>query len=182
MKPVLEPNEQVQLDFAGPLPDEFNKDAYTLVAIDEWSKFPTAKVVSNKTADIAFKFMQHYISNNGVPRKLRCDHAQKFRAKKFQIFCNSNNIKLLFAPVDDHRAIGVVERMIQTLKRRLAVMKIDKTNTPNRLASDVAEIIKILRITLHGVTKVSPFEAHMGRKPNTPLSNIATNSTPNNLN
>ena len=159
MEPVVEPNEEVQLDFAGPLPDEINREAYILVAVDKCSKFPTAKVVSNTTADIAIKFMQRYISNNGVPRRLRCDQAQTFRAKKFQLFCNSNNIKLLFAPVDDHRAIGVVERMIQTLKRRLAVMRIDKTNTPH-----------------------PTFEAHLGRKPNTPLSNIATNSTPNNLN
>ena len=127
--------------------------------------------------------MQSYISNNGVPRRLRCDQAQTFRAKKkFQIFCRTNNIKLIFAPVEDHRAIGVVERMIETIKRRFAVMKIDQINTQNKLASDVAEIIKILRITPHGVTKVSLFETHMGRKPNTPLSNIATNSSPNNLN
>ena len=61
-------------------------------------------------------------------------------------------------------------------------MRIDQTNTPYKLASDVAEIIKKLRITPHSVTKISPFEAHMGRKQNTPLSNIATNSSPNNLN
>ena len=91
-------------------------------------------------------------------------------------------IKLLLAPVDDHRAIGVVEGMIQTIKRRLAVMKADQSNTPYKLASDVAEIIKTLTITPHGVTKISSFETHMGRKPNTPLSNIATNSSSNNLN
>ena len=113
-----------------PLPDELNRDAYILYTIDKWSKFPTAKVVTNTTADIAIKFMQRYISNNGVPRKIRCGHAQTFRAKKFQLFCHTNNIKLLFAPVDDHRAIVVVGRMIQTLKRRLAVMRTDKTNTP----------------------------------------------------
>ena len=84
--------------------------------------------------------------------------------------------------MDDHRAIGVVERMIQAIKRRLAVMKIDQYNTPFKLASVVAEKIKTLRITPNGVTKTSPFEAHMGTKPNTPLSNIATNSSPNNLN
>ena len=61
-------------------------------------------------------------------------------------------------------------------------MRIDQANTPASLASDVAEIIKTLRITPHGVTKISPFEAHIGRKLNTPLSNIATNSSPNNLN
>ena len=121
--------------------------------------------------------MQRYSSNNGVPRRLRCDQAQTFRAKKFQLFCNTNHIKLLFKPVDDHRAIGVVERMIQALKRRLGVMRIDPANTPYKLASDVAEIIKTLRITPHGVTKISPFEAHMRRKSNTPLSNLATTSS-----
>ena len=30
--------------------------------------------------------------------------------------------------------------------------------------------------------KITPFEAHMGRKANTPLSNITTNSSPSNLN
>ena len=96
MEPVVEPNEEVQLDFAGPLPDELNKDAYILVAIDKWSKFPTATVVTNTTADIAIKFRQRYISNNGVSRKIRCDQAQTFRAKKFQLFCHTNNIKLFF--------------------------------------------------------------------------------------
>ena len=109
MEPVVEPNEEVQLDFAGPLPDELNGDAYILVAIDRWSKFPTAKVVKNTTTDIAIKFTQRYISINGVPRRLRCDQAQTFRAEKIQLFCNTNNIKLLFAPVDDHRAVGVRE-------------------------------------------------------------------------
>ena len=182
MDSVVEPNEEVQLDFAGPLTDELNKDAYILVAIDKWSKFPTAKVVLNTTADIAIKFMLRYISNNGVPRRLRCNQAQTFREKKFQLFCNTINFKFFFVPVDDHRAIGVVERMIQTIKRRLGVMRIDPANTPYKLASDVAEIVKTLRITPHGVIKVSTFEAHMGRKPNTPLSNFATTSSPTNLN
>ena len=60
-EPVVEPNEEEQLDFAGPLPDELNKDAYILVAIDKWSKFPTAKFESNIMADIAINFMQKYI-------------------------------------------------------------------------------------------------------------------------
>ena len=127
--------------------------------------------------------MQKYISNNRVPRRLRCDQARTFRAEKnFQFFWRTNHIKLLFAPVDDHRAIGVVERMIQTIKRRLEVMKTDQSNTPYKIVIDVAEIIKTPRITPHGVTKISSFEANMGRKPNTPVSNIATNSSPNNLN
>ena len=127
--------------------------------------------------------MQRYMSKNGVPRRLRCNQAQIFKAKKFQLFCNTkNHNNLLFAPVDDHRAIGAVERMIQTFKRRLGVMRIDPANTPYKLASDVAETIKTLRITPHGVIKISHFEIHMGRKPINTLSNMAATSSPTTLN
>ena len=85
MEPVVESNEEDQLDFVGPLPDDLNKDAYILLAVDKWSKFPSAKVVSNTTADVAIKFMQRYISNNGVPRRLMCNKAKTFRAKKISI-------------------------------------------------------------------------------------------------
>ena len=102
--------------------------------------------------------------------------------QKFQLFCSTNNLKLILAPVDDYRATGVVEGMSQTLKGRLGVMRIDKTNKPYKLASDVAEIITTLRVTPHGVTKQSPFDAHMGRKPNTPRSDLATTSSPKKLN
>ena len=73
MEPVVEPNEEVRLDFARPLPDELNKDAYSLVAVDKWSKLPAPKVDSNTTADIPFKFMRRYISNNWVSRKHKFD-------------------------------------------------------------------------------------------------------------
>ena len=53
-------------------------------------------------------------------------------------------------------------------------MKIDSRIIPYKLASDVAELIKTLRITPNATTKITPFEAHFGRKPNTPLINIAT--------
>ena len=92
-------------------------------------------------------------------------------------------MKLLFALVDDNRAIMVVERMIKTLKRRLVVRRIDQSNTPYKLASDVAEVKKkTLRITPHGISKISPFEGHMRRKPNNALSNVAKVSSPKNLN
>ena len=48
--------------------------------------------------------------------------------------------------------------------------KIDNRNKPYKLASDVAELIKTLRVTPNATTKITPFEAHFGRKPNTPLS------------
>ena len=174
MEPVVEPNEEVHLEFAGQLLDELNKDV-NISCNNKRSKFPTAKVVTNSRADGAIKFMQRYISNNGVPGRLRCDQAQ---TKKFQVICNTNNMKLLFAPVDDNRAIMVVERMVQTIKRRLVVRRIDQCNTPYKKASDVGEVLKSLRITPQGITKISPFERHMSRKTKNALSNGARFSSP----
>ena len=129
-------------------------------------------MVTNTKADTIIRFMQTQIANHRVPQNVRCDQAQGFRAKKFMLYCNNNNIKLIFAPVDDHRSIGMVERLIRTLKSRLSVMKIDKRNVPYKLASDVAEHIKTLTITPNDTTKITPFEAQFGQKPNTPSTAI----------
>ena len=77
---VVEPNEEIQLDFAGPLPNENDKEVYILVGVDHFSRFPYAKVVSNNRADTIIRFMQNHIVNHGVPRNIRCDQAQGFRA------------------------------------------------------------------------------------------------------
>ena len=171
---VVEPNEEIELDFAVHLPDENDEEIYILVGVDRFSRFPYAKVVSNNRADTIIRFMQNHIVNHGVPRNIRCDQEQDFRAKKFLIYCKTNHIKLIFTPVDDHRAMGMVERLIRTLKSRLAVMKDDKNNKSYKLASDVAELIEKLRITPNAITKVTLFEAHFRWRPNTPLTNIST--------
>ena len=85
--------------------------------------------------------MQAHIVNHGVPRNIRC--AQEFRAKKYMFYYKNHNIKTIFAPVDDRRSIGIVEILIRTFKSRLSVMKIDIRNTPFKLASDLAEFIKL---------------------------------------
>ena len=82
LEAVVEPNEEIQLDFAGPLPDENDKDVYILVGVDCFSHFPSAKVVTKNKADTIIRFMQTHIVNYGVPRNIRCDQAQGFRAKK----------------------------------------------------------------------------------------------------
>ena len=59
---------------------------------------------------------------HGIPRALRCDQAQPFKLKNYEIFCKDNNIKLILSPAGDHRGTRLVERMIHTLKRQLFVL------------------------------------------------------------
>ena len=86
-----------------------------------------------------------------------------------------NNITLIPAPANDHRAIGLVERLIGTIKQRLACIKeATKESSSFTIKAALKSIIYQLRICKHKTTKVSPFEPHFGRKANTSLSNIST--------
>ena len=84
--------------------------------------------------------------------------------------------------MNDHRAIGLVERLIQTIKNRLACIKEEKLSIN---AFQVKHALKIiihqLRIFKKRTTKISPFEAQFGKKPNTPLSVISTKPKLSNL-
>ena len=113
---------------------------------------------------------------HGIPRSIRCDQAQAFKAREFEVYCKDKNIKLILAPAGDHRVAGMVERLIQTIKRRIAIMQPDPLWSNADLAQIVTKIIQSIRLIPNSVTKIKPFEAHFGRPPNTELSNIVTKS------
>ena len=56
-----------------------------------------------------------YIETHGIPRSIRLDQAKCLIGYQVKTFCNKNNIEIIEAPVNDHRAIGLVERLIQTI-------------------------------------------------------------------
>ena len=86
------------------------------------------------------------------------------------------------APAGDHRGTGMVERLIQTIKRRLAVLDIDPDWSIETLSSRLANTIENSRLIPNRTTKTTPFEAHFGRKANTELSNILIKLSSKNLN
>ena len=173
--PCVEPNQENQIDFEGPIFDEKNKEVYFLAAIDRFPKYPTAYMYEKANGPNVLKFLDMYIATHGIPRSIRLDQAKCLIGHQVKTFCNKNNIEIIEAPVNDHRAIGVVERLIRTIKNRLACIKEEKLAAH---AFHVKHALKIivhqLRICKQRTTKISSFEAHFGRKPNTPLSVIAT--------
>ena len=70
-----------------------------------------------------------YIETHGIPRSIRLDQAKCLVGNQVKTFCNKNNIEIIEAPVNDHRAIGLVERLIQTIKNRLACIKEEELST-----------------------------------------------------
>ena len=95
LPPLREPNEEIQLDFEGPILDEQQKDSYLLASKDRFSRYPHAKVYHNCDTDTAIEYVEKYIKCHRIPRNIRCDQAQSFKSRRFEIFCNNNNIKLI---------------------------------------------------------------------------------------
>ena len=116
-----------------------------------------------------------YVENQGIFRSIRLDQAKCLLGHRVKKFCNRNNIEFIEAPVNDHRAIGLVERLIQTIKSRLACIKEEKmANNALHVKHALKIVILQLRICKQKTIKASPFEARFGKKPNTPLSVIST--------
>ena len=126
--------------------------------------------------------MDIYIENHGILRSIRLDQAKCLVGNRLKNVCNKNNIDIIEAPVNDHRAIGLVEKLIQTIKSGLACIKEEKsTNNAFHVKYALKIIVHQLRICKQKTTKISLFEAHFGRKPNTPLSAIWTKLKLSNL-
>ena len=121
--PCVEPNQKIQIDIGGPIFDEKVNEIYFLAAIDRFSKNPTACVYDKANGPNVLRFLDMYIENHGIPRSIRLNQAKCLVGNQVKTFCNKNNIDIIEFPVNDHRAIGLVERLIQTNKNRLAGIK-----------------------------------------------------------
>ena len=172
-KVCQEPNEEIQIDFAGPIINDKDKDLFFLTCIDRYSKYPTVRLFDNANGVNVVKFLRDYAYTHGIPRTIRLDQATCLVGKQVTDYCNENNINILDAPVGDHRAIGLVERMFQTIKRRLSCMKAENKDTFST-SKAIKQIVSDLRLTKQKTTKITLFEAQFGRPANTPLRNIST--------
>ena len=55
---LSEPNQEIQLDFTGPIPEEQLKDSYILASLDRFSRYPHAKVYHNFDANTAIAYLE----------------------------------------------------------------------------------------------------------------------------
>ena len=171
----------MQIDFGCPITNEKNQDIHFFACIDLFSKYPTVEVLDKANGPNVIKFLDEYIQIHGVPGNIWLDQVHCLIGCKVKNFCKQHNINIITAPANDHRAIGLVERLIQTFKQRLNCMKLDSRNNTFTITEAIKSIVYQLRICKQKTTNVAPFQAHFGRNPNTPLSNISTIHKSSNL-
>ena len=110
---------------------------------------------------------------HGIARAIRLDQAKSQIGQQTRTFCSQNDISLIETPIHDHIPIGVVERLIQTIKSLLACIK-SLVQNDFKLNASINSIICQLRLCRQETFNFSPVEARFERKANTPLGNIST--------
>ena len=147
---------------------------------------PLLKIPHSETSNTC-KRPKHRKILKEIHRTTRCttEHQTRpsplLKGNKVKLLCAKHNINLIYAPANDHRPIGLAERLIQTVKRRLGCIKFDPNQRPFHIKNALRDVSFELRICRKKYSKLSPFEAYYGRKPNTTLSNITTKPSKNNL-
>ena len=158
----FESNDEIQIDFGGPIINEKGIEQNFITSGDRHSKYPTVEIVDNASSTNFIKLFSTYIYNHGVHRAMRLDQARCFTGKKFETFCTENSIEAIYKPANDQREIGLVERHIQTIKRQLSCVKAF-LNKKFNLELSIHAIIQQLKIFKQKMIKTTPFEAFFGR-------------------
>ena len=156
------------MDFAGPIKSKTRGDVYILVAIDRFSKWPTAHICKNTDTRTVLKFLAKYFTDNGTPRTIRTDNGSCFKSNEFKQFCDGQNIKRIRCTPNLHTGTGLVERAIRTIK------SFTRANMADGLTFEdsVQLAIKTIRQTPHSRLKMTPFQMHLARRPRTALTNL----------
>lgn len=160
------PWKAIAMDFFGPLPTTPSQKKYILVFIDlatRWVELiPTEAADASTVADALFLLM----SRHGCPQELFSDRGSHFRNKVIQNISTKCQIKQLFSLPLHPEGNGIVERVMRSLKRSLAV------NIQEFGASweeEVSAVEMNLRMTPHTSLGTTPFFLMYGRDPRLPL-------------
>ena len=172
LPPLSKPNDEIQLDFIGPITEK-NRRFYILLSMDRFSKWPAASFCKSTESQTAVKFLEQHINLNGIPKTIRKDKATAFTSRSFREFCKHHQIKLIYGTPYIHTPTGLVERGVRTLKEIL-LTNIKAGENFGR-ALDMA--LDVMRKTPHTRLNKSAFELHYGREPNTEISNLLNTDT-----
>ena len=162
------PNQELQLGFTGPILDDKSSKIFLLVAVDRFSKLPSVLITKITGAKKVTKFLAFYIRVHGKPQPIRTNQGSGFKNDLVEHFCPSKGINFILSPVGDNRGGVLVERSIQTIKRKLGTAKL----VPNfgNFKETFQQIVEDFRKSNRSVLTKSPFELPFGRMPNTERS------------
>ncbi|GJZ14692.1 retrovirus-related pol polyprotein from transposon TNT 1-94 [Tanacetum coccineum] len=164
--------ELLHMDLFGPFAiRSYGGNHYTLVIVDDYSRFTWTRFLANKTEafkkfEIFSKMIQNKLGCSIV--SIRTDHGREFDNEvQFGNYCDLNGISHNFSAPRTPQSNGVVERKNRTLQEMSRTM-LNEQSIPQKFwcnAVDTSTYI-INRVSIRRILGKTPYELLRGRKPN----------------
>jgi hypothetical protein len=165
LKPIVvtRPWELIGIDVIGKLPKSSSGNLYIILAIDYFTKWAEARAIRANDAASAAKFVfESIVCRFGTPEAIVTDQGSNFEAKLFQNLCELMGVKKLRSTSYHHETVGLVERLVRTLKEILRCY-INETHT--NYDELLSQVIYCYNTTVQASTGFTPYEAVFARKP-----------------
>jgi len=134
----------------------FNKGfKYILVIIDVFTRKGYAYPLKKKAMNYVVEAMEEFFTNEFVPETIVSDSDASFSGKAFQDLMRKYKIVHRTVTIGDHKALGVIDRFIKTLKKKI-ILDLERNKTQDWL-SRLSGVIKAYNNTPHsGVLELKP--------------------------
>lgn len=146
------------------------RGADIMLCQDGHSKWPEAHIMRDLTAATVNEVLRSWFARWGLPEELVCDNGPPFTSAEFSRFLAENGVKLTHTPVYHPQSDGQIERGVGSLKGGLNKQLLDSETSTRTLQHKIDAWLFAYRNTPHTVTKISPAELFLGRRPRTRLS------------
>ena len=160
------PFDRVHIDFFG----SFYGKNY-IILVDSHSKWMEIEIVRNTNAVHTIAILRKWFSQFGVPIQLVSDNGPQFTSSLFKTFTKMNGIKHVFSSAYHPSSNGGAERFVQTVKRGLKALNIEKGDAELKLSNYLLGY----RSTPTTTTGRTPSELFLGRNVRTRLDLMKPN-------
>ena len=104
LEKLSEPGQEIQIDFTGKLHNKnLNGEPQILIAIDRFSKWPTAKICKTSETKGVTSFLSNQFNLYGIPEKIKADKGGAFTSTEYKEFCKARNRNTILPPENAYR-------------------------------------------------------------------------------
>ncbi|MCP4991033.1 MAG: transposase family protein, partial [Colwellia sp.] len=113
--------EDVSCDLIGPMPLTENGNRYALTIMDRFSKYGVIVPLADiRAITVVRALLEHWIYVYGAPKRLLSDNGTQFASVIWKIVMRTIKTKILFATAYNPEANGMIERLKDFEKKKLA--------------------------------------------------------------
>lgn len=160
---IYKPWKLIGTDFMGPFKTSRRGNTHIVIAIDYFTKYVEGAATNGFSAESTARFIfDNIICRHGMVEQILSDQGANFEAKLFQHLCQLLGIDKLHTSTYHASGNGGTERVNKTVKPNLAKF-VNDTHDDWDMFLQLA--ISTYNCSYHETIKMTPYEAHYGRKP-----------------